>query len=48
VAITVAARTILKGGRYQDMQRIYLGIAFLVVTGPAFGSFVTLNKLIGQ
>jgi hypothetical protein len=39
-------RTILRCGRYQNMQRIYQGIFFLAVTGLAFGSFVALDRLI--
>jgi hypothetical protein len=38
----------LRRCRYQDMQRMYLGIVFLAVTGLAFGSLVALEKLIGQ
>lgn len=30
------------------MQRIFLGIVFLAVTGLGFGTLVVLDKLIGQ
>ena len=34
-------------GSYQNMQRMFLGIAFLSVTGLAFGLMVALDRLIG-
>jgi hypothetical protein len=40
-------RTVLRRGSYQDMQRMFLSIVFLCVTGLAFGSMVALDKLIG-
>ena len=40
-------RTILRSGSYQNMQRMFLGIAFLSVIGLAFGLMVALDRLIG-
>jgi len=40
-------RTILRRGSYQNMQRMFLGIAFLSVIGLAFGLMVALDRLIG-
>ena len=34
-------------GSYQNMQRIFLGIVFVSVTGLAFGLMVALDRLIG-